>query len=136
MRRGDFIRQCHDGRPEDQCLIPLSKFHKEVDRIRDEIRRKKNLDVKHVIVMSDDGDPGFWKEVESIGWARLDHFKELTLEKYGEWIPPILDQVAQSMAVGFVGTEDSTFSLVSMRRIQDWNDGPGVLITRDPYRGT
>jgi hypothetical protein len=86
--------------------------------------------------MSDDEDPGFWKEVESLGWARLNHVKELTLEKYGEWIPPILDQVAQSLAVGFVGTEDSTFSLVSMRRIQDWNNGPGVLITRDPYRGT
>jgi hypothetical protein len=85
--------------------------------------------------MSDEEDPAFWKEVESIGWSRLDHTKELTLEKYGEWIPPILDQVAQSLAVGFVGTDDSTFSLVSMRRVQDWNHGPALLIARDPYHG-
>ena len=59
---------------------------------------------------------------------RFDHEKELTLEKYGEWMAPILDEVAQSLAVGFIGTEDSTFSLVSMRRVQDWNQGPPVLI--------
>lgn len=85
--------------------------------------------------MSDEEDPAFWKDVEQIGWARIDHTTEMTLEKYGEWMGPILDQVAQSLAVGFVGTEDSTFSLVSMRRVQDWNHGPGTLLMRDPYQG-
>lgn len=133
MRRGDFIDQCWDGRPKELCLIPLSKFQKEVDRIRDELERKQELVVDQVVIMSDEEDPAFWKEVESIGWVRFDHLKELTLEKYGEWMPPVLDQVAQSMAVGFVGTYDSTFSLVSMRRVQDWNHGLASLVDRDPF---
>jgi hypothetical protein len=116
-------------------LIPLPKFQKEVERIRDEIRQKQNLEVKQVVVMSDEEDAAFWKDITNMGWTRIDHLKELTLEKYGEWMGPILDQVAQSLAVGFVGTEDSTFSLVSMRRVQDWNHGPAVLVTKDPYRG-
>jgi hypothetical protein len=116
-------------------LIPLSKFHKEVDRIRDEIRQRQNLEVTRVVVMSDEEDAAFWRDVANMGWTRIDHSKELTLEKYGEWVGPVVDQVAQSLAVGFVGTEDSTFSLVSMRRVQDWNHGPAVLIERDPYEG-
>jgi len=114
-------------------VIPLSKFLKEVNGIRDELREKKNLEVDQVIVMSDETEQSFWDEVESLGWVQLDHVKEMTLEKHGEWIPAILDQVAQSLAVGFVGTYDSTFSLVSMRRIHDWNHGPALLIERDPY---
>jgi len=81
--------------------------------------------------MSDEQDPDFWEEVERNGWVRLDHSRELTLEKYGEWMGPILDQVAQSMAAGFVGTSDSTFSLVGARRVQDWNHGLGILISKD-----
>ena len=128
MRRGDFKQQCHDGTPEDKCLMTLSRFKEEVVSIREGIKRTQNREVTEVIVMSDEQDPKFWEEAESLGWRHMDHFKELTLEKFGPWIPPILDQAAQSLAAGFVGTEDSTFSLVSLRRVQDWNNGPGVLI--------
>ena len=41
---------------------------------------------------------------------------------------PILDIVSQSLAIGFVGTQHSTLSLVSARRVEDWNDGPTILI--------
>ena len=130
MRRGDFKQQCHDGTPENECLITLSRFKEEVDLIREEIKRKQSREIAEVIVMSDERDPKFWEEVRSLGWRHMDHYKELTLEKYGEWVPPILDQAAQSLAAGFVGTDDSTFSLVSARRVQDWNNGPGILIKR------
>ncbi len=127
IRRGDFFHQCQDG----QCLIPLPKFKTTVDQIREEVREKLRRNVKEVIVMSDEQDPDFWEEVKRNGWVRLDHSRELTSEKYGEWMGPILDQVAQSMAAGFVGTADSTFSLVGARRVQDWNHGPGILISKD-----
>ena len=119
MRRGDFKQQCHDGTPEDKCLITLSRFKEEVDS------RRNQTETESWCRMNGTGSSG-----RRFGWRHMDHFKELTLEKYGEWIPPILDQVAQSLAAGFVGTEDSTFSLVSARRVQDWNNGPGVLIKR------
>jgi hypothetical protein len=68
--------------------------------------------------------------VRENGWVHFDHEEEGTLEKYGEWYPPVVDIVAQSLATGFVGTIDSTFSLVSARRVEDWNNGPTVLLSR------
>jgi hypothetical protein len=62
--------------------------------------------------------------------VQFNHEEEGTLEKYGEWYLPIVDIVAQSMATGFVGTASSTFSLVSARRVEDWNGGPTVLVSR------
>jgi len=78
----------------------------------------------------DERDPNFWEEVREIGWLHFNHEEEGTLEKYGEWYLPIVDVVAQSMATGFVGTASSTFSLVSARRVEDWNGGPTVLVSR------
>ena len=37
--------------------------------------------------------------------------------------PVLIDAVIQSMASGFVGTARSTLSLVSKRRVEDWNNG-------------
>jgi len=78
----------------------------------------------------DERDPRFWEEVREIGWVHFNHVEEGTLEKYGEWYLPIVDIVAQSMAIGFVGTASSTFSLVSARRVEDWNGGPTILVSR------
>lgn len=77
---------------------------------------------------TDEKDPEFWDQVQELGWIAIDHEEERTFQKYGEWYPPIVDFVAQSMAAGFVGTHDSTFSLVSARRIEDWNNGPTSMV--------
>jgi len=129
IRRGDFGRQCSDTR--DNCLLPLATFKKRVDSMIKEIHENKNIDIKKVILMSDEKDPKFWEEVKEIGWVRFDHEQEGTLEKYGEWYLPLIDIVAQSMATGFVGTKSSTFSLVSARRVEDWNNGPTLLLSGD-----
>lgn len=73
---------------------------------------------------ADENSLDFWEDVKSQGWLHVNHTQERTLERFGEWYPPLIDVVIQSMAVGFVGTEDSTFSLVSQRRVEDWNGGP------------
>ena len=57
------------------------------------------------------------------GWSYINHTTDRTLERLGEWYPPLIDIVAQSYAVGFVGTEDSTFSLIGQRRVESWNGG-------------
>jgi hypothetical protein len=41
-----------------------------------------------------------------------------------------VDVVSQSLAMGFVGTVHSTFSLVSARRVDEWNDGCTVYVPR------
>lgn len=82
-------------------------------------------------MLTDEEDPTFWAEVRANGWVYLNHTQERTQEKLGEWFIPIVDIVSQSLASGFVGTEHSTFSLVSSRRVNDWNNGPTVLV---PWR--
>ena len=71
----------------------------------------------------DEMSPTFWDEVTHLGWLHLNHSTQQTLERLGEWYLPIIDVAVQSYALGLVGTEESTFSLVSQKRVVDWNDG-------------
>ena len=40
----------------------------------------------------------------------------------------LIDASIQSMATGLVGTFGSTMSLVAIRRVQDWNNGLGIMV--------
>lgn len=143
VRRGDFSYFCaYNGRED--CFPPLSAYEKDVDKIEEDLMKERGLNVSKVLVMSgissvlpisssttqgrhglplDDESPVFWDNVRSRGWFYVNHTQEQTLERFGEWYPPLIDVVIQSFAVGFVGTEDSTFSLVGQRRVRDWNGG-------------
>ncbi|KAG6869099.1 hypothetical protein C0993_001664 [Termitomyces sp. T159_Od127] len=120
-RRGDFIHQCYDV--PSQCLAPLSAYARKVKEIQGAIFVKFGIKVTEVLITSDEKDPAFWREVQEEGWRYIDHSTERTLERYGEWYAPIIDIVAQSMGIGFVGSIDSTVSIVSAHRVEDWNQG-------------
>jgi len=124
VRRGDFAYFCStDSNPD--CFPPLSVYKKHVDDIAVEIQSSHDIDphALQVLIMSDEVSPDFWEEVRKEGWFHINHTTEHTLERLGEWYPPLIDIVAQSYAVGFVGTEDSTFSLMGQRRVESWNGG-------------
>ncbi|CAA7266953.1 unnamed protein product [Cyclocybe aegerita] len=132
VRRGDFGRQCRDGRKPEECFVPLEEYLKAVgNAIQQELHEKKAMDVKHVVLMSDEKDPKFWEETKKLGWTHFNHEQDKTVQKYGEWYPVLVDSVAQSLASGFVGTGDSTYSLMSARRVEDWNAGPRFLVKRN-----
>ena len=42
--------------------------------------------------------------------------------------PVILDAAIQSAGMGFVGTDRSTFSVLSRRRVLDWQDGAARMV--------
>ena len=42
--------------------------------------------------------------------------------------PVILDAAIQSLGIGFVGTDRSTFSVLSRRRVLDWQDGAARMV--------
>jgi len=131
MRRNDFASNCiNNKRPVEECIPSVNVYKAKVDAIRQELLEKQNRDVGEILLMSDEIDPSFWQGVKAIGWKRLDHLNEQTKMKHGEWYPPIIDQVAGSMAAGFVGTEGSTFSLVGAQRVEDWNNGYSAMIHR------
>ena len=79
-------------------------------------------------ILTDERDPAFWSEVRAYGWSYFNHTEEQTLEKLGEYYLPIVDIVSQSLALGFVGTVHSTFSLLSARRVDEWNDGSTIYV--------
>lgn len=147
VRRGDFKNACKDGRKNPSCDIPLSTFADHVESVREQLLQIKKRRVDKVVLFSgpslslssfalvfsythyatDEKDPNFWDEVKSRGWHRIDHDAEGTEKKYSGWHPTLIDVAIQSMASGFVGTTGSTFSLVSLKRVESWNDGIGVM---------
>ena len=127
-------------------------WKKHVDVLRAELREQKGVDAVHVVMLSDERDESWWADIVKMGWYRVDHDQMRTEEEYGIWYaaycilsiwvnlitsmlrwfsryPVFIDVVIQSASKGFLGTETSTLSLLSMRRTQDWNDGIGKMIT-------
>jgi len=127
IRRGDFGGWC-SGKPIDECFAPLSAYGVRVKEIQEELLSKKDLHVRHVVFSSDDDESsGLYKEAASLGWKRLAFDKddaEMALRKtLSGWTTTLMDPVLHSLAVGFVGTETSTYSLLSKLRVEDWNGG-------------
>ncbi len=93
--------------------------------VQDELRERKGLDIPltRVIITSDEKDPAWWDQIKALGWKTVDHDAFRTAEVFGRWYPVILDAAIQSTAVGFVGTDRSTYSILSRRRVESWHDG-------------
>ncbi|OBZ78696.1 hypothetical protein A0H81_01215 [Grifola frondosa] len=102
-RHGDFANWCWAAEKPEDCFAPLSVIARRVKEIQDELRRRKGVDIPmtRVIITSDEKDPAM-------------------VSLYG---PVILDASIQSNALGFVGTDRSTYSIISRRRVETWQDG-------------
>ncbi|PCH33026.1 hypothetical protein WOLCODRAFT_129563 [Wolfiporia cocos MD-104 SS10] len=121
-RRGDFTEWCGDI-PVEDCFAPLSAFARRVAEVQQDLRERHGIEVSHVIMTGDEKDESWWDAVHELGWSRIDHNAERTVQLHGKWYPVILDAVIQSLGMGFVGTDRSTFSILARRRVVDWNDG-------------
>ncbi|THH17713.1 hypothetical protein EUX98_g9074 [Antrodiella citrinella] len=121
-RHGDFKDWCNEYDPQ-ACFASLATFAKRVAELKDELRTTKGIQVEHVIMTSDEQDAAWWDQVREMGWLSIDHDKEGTTERHGEWYPVIVDAYVQSAGIGFVGTDRSTFSTIARLRVRDWNGG-------------
>jgi len=119
-RHHDFQWYCNDI-PIKDCFASPSIMARRVREIQEELNTTKGLDVKDVIMTSDEDDPAWWAEVAEQGFKYLDH-SEMEAE-HGRWYPLLVDAVIQSNGVGFVGTDRSTMSEIAMRRCQSWHGG-------------
>lgn len=54
-----------------------------VREVQEELLAKKGIDVKDVIITSDEQDPAWWDEVAELGWKSPDHSN--TKAEYGRW---------------------------------------------------
>jgi len=119
-RHHDFKAYCGDV-PLKDCFAPPPVMARRVREIQEELRSTKGLDVKDVIMTSDEDDLAWWADVAKEGFKYPDHTK--TEEEYGRWYPLLIDAVIQSNGIGFVGTSGSTMSDMAMRRCQSWHGG-------------
>jgi len=133
IRRTDFAGSCHDI-PVKDCLAPLSAYARRIKQAHEEIVKRHGPDSilatasQRVVVSSDEDDPAWWEQVRAMGWLYIDHAKEGTASTYGPWYPTIIDAVIQSRGAAMVGTVSSTMSMVSARRVRDWNGGPSKMV--------
>jgi len=120
VRHHDFQWWC-DEIPLKDCFAPLPVIARRVREIQEELLATKGLDVKDVVLTSDEIDPLWWADVAKQGWKYPDHSK--TTEEFNGWYPVLIDAVIQSNGIGFVGTDRSTMSEMAMRRCQSWHGG-------------
>ncbi|KAJ6520331.1 hypothetical protein C8R45DRAFT_954802 [Mycena sanguinolenta] len=127
-RRDDFQGWCGDF-SNDECFAPLQAIARRVDEVKAELWHQKQLTVNHVIITSDEkDDKNWWRDVTELGWWTPDHVKLRTEETYGVWYPVLIDAAINSRGSGFVGTDRSTFSILSARRVKSWNEGPVRMV--------
>ncbi|KAF7347413.1 hypothetical protein MVEN_01497200 [Mycena venus] len=122
-RRDDFQGWCGTFTNE-ECFAPLSAIARRVDEVKAEILQRKGVTVNHIIITSDEKNDAWWDQVADLGWWTPDHVKMRTEERYGVWYPVLIDAVIHSQGLGFVGTDRSTYSILSARRVASWHDGP------------
>lgn len=95
---------------------------------------KKTREQRHsvralsVVVSTDIVDLGFKGELAAAGWTLLD-YEDLELrQRWGTWLPEIMDGVVQSKAAAFVGTRGSPQSTLAALRVHSWRSGPTELV--------
>ena len=81
-RRDDFRAYCGDF-PVQECYPSMPVIARRVREVQEELRERKGIDVKHVIMTSDERDPAWWAEVKAEGWYVLDYSR--TIRLLGPW---------------------------------------------------
>ncbi|GAA5840191.1 hypothetical protein JCM9279_002305 [Rhodotorula babjevae] len=83
----------------------------------------------YAVVATTDEAPGshLHGELAALGWHVVDHKEQRTVERLGEWYPAMLDGEILSRGQGFVGTQWSTFSMLSGNRVEYWQGGVQVV---------
>ena len=156
IRRNDFEQYCPkgpvNGDRSEGCFTSLETWNEALESVRHDLINAQGMTPTEVstlpiLIFSDEPkrttqwfmnrfhrpagtSEAWWAAVDKLDWISIDHESpEInTQERWGYWYPILLDQVLMSHAVGFVGTEMSTFSLMAGKRVNGWWDGPVKMV--------
>lgn len=81
-RHSDFGEYCGDL-PKDQCFASPAIIGRRIEEVRQELRERKNMEVQHVVMTSDERNATWWEDIKKQGWLMIDHSQ--TVELYGHW---------------------------------------------------
>ncbi|KZT51347.1 hypothetical protein CALCODRAFT_503652 [Calocera cornea HHB12733] len=127
-RRGDFGDKCKFfGKNGTACLPSLNQLRRRIGEVQTKLLQK-GVSTDRVLITSDEKDPQWWEDIRQAGYTWIDHAQARTDALYGEWYSPLLDGIFHSLAAGFVGTDQSTMSLLAARRVEEWNAGPTAFL--------
>ncbi|KAJ6605841.1 hypothetical protein B0H10DRAFT_2228889 [Mycena sp. CBHHK59/15] len=129
-----YVRQALGVTPHDPtppvplvgCFAPLSAIARRVAEVRAELLANKGIAVDKVIMTSDERNGTWWDAVAAQGWVRPDHAQ--TVARHGLWYPILIDAAIQAAGIGFVGTLDSTVSLLAAKRVATWHNGSTRMV--------
>ncbi|KAF7979986.1 hypothetical protein HWV62_40068 [Athelia sp. TMB] len=132
IRRRDFDVWCN-GQSKEDCFAPLEAYAVRVREVQAELQARPEFaghGAFKVVVTSDEIDPEWWAQVRQRGWLFVDHtpIGEDTEAKHGVWFSALIDMVIPSLGIGYVGTDQSTMSLLARRRVEDWNGGATRMV--------
>jgi len=144
------------GDRSQNCFTPLSEWEEAVSHVRADLLASDfhglstaQISSLPILIFSDEpkrttpwflnrfhrpagSSEAWWTAVDDLGWISIDHQSPEaginTEERWGYWYPILLDQVLMSHAVGYVGTEKSTFSLMAAKRVEGWWEGPVRMV--------
>ncbi|KAG9043786.1 hypothetical protein FS837_009131, partial [Tulasnella sp. UAMH 9824] len=133
VRHADFKNLCPDPTNVKSCYAPISEYARHVQELTAELARNHGPDsplshVTEVIMMSDETDQEWWDEVDAMGWRQPRPYEDQIANDHGRRWPAIVDSIIQSRGAAFVGTSQSTMSIVAAKRVMDWNKGPVRLV--------
>ena len=103
---------------------PVHKSDVPGREVQDELCAQKGLDVPmdRVIMTSNEVESEWCADVRALSWRTPGHATVRTLKQYGRWHPVLTDATILSGVAGFVGTEASTYSSISCRRVKEWQN--------------
>ncbi|KAL7410991.1 hypothetical protein BDY24DRAFT_398276 [Mrakia frigida] len=135
IRHGDFLSfQCNPDPTKPCWSIP--QFQRSLTLLQADLVAAGREKVTDVLVMTDETNEEFLAEIEALGWKIPKDGKggaggEALKEELGGWYDTLLDTVLLSQGAHIIGTSGSTMSVLSLRRVLDWNNGFGRLVGAD-----
>ncbi|KAF9279155.1 hypothetical protein BGZ68_008093 [Mortierella alpina] len=134
LRRGDIAIKCLNQTSQD-CIVPLAEYKAHVDAILASL--PKHSEKPHVVLVSDTQSEQEKSEIDSYGWYRLDHAKDVNLleaaKALGPFSPALIDSAVLTGrgARWLVGSRKSTMSWLAAMRASSWFNRT-IIYPREP----
>ncbi|KAG0313936.1 hypothetical protein BGZ99_008467 [Dissophora globulifera] len=119
LRRGDIAMKCN-AQDRDSCMIPFEFYVDAVARARTIAAGRGLISRLPVVVTTDSKEEEDFRQIEALGWHRIDHDKYETVRLWGSFGPALADAAILAHADVLVGSGPSSMSRIAASRQKAW----------------